>query len=346
MGYTHYYYTRKELDAEAFKKISKDFTKIIPVFEHLGVKLGDGFGENSPIITDTEIIFNGLTKCGHTERHLGITWPSKEAKGVSNLSMQHRLGNDTSANIDGHWFAGAKLDTRTCGGDCSHETFIIEAKMQVPEWKKKDVEQNKRIFNCTKTAYKPYDLAVTACLIIAKHYLGNEILVASEGELKDWNDGMQICEHFLGYGQDFTIDDTEKIMESEEKKILEEKVTELKKQDKTVVKVGDIFYCSWGYDQTNIDYVKVVKINPSGKGVKAVSIGQSKVKDIGYMSEIIEPDPENILSNEFNLRIQERNLSDNEKILRGTYHKSKDRDWTHFGTLWRYDSPNRQSHYA
>lgn len=34
------------------------------------------------------------------------------------------------------------------------------------------------------------------------------------------------------------------------------------------VKVGDFFYSSWGYDQTNIDFYKVVGLTPSGKSVK------------------------------------------------------------------------------
>lgn len=34
------------------------------------------------------------------------------------------------------------------------------------------------------------------------------------------------------------------------------------------VKVGDFFVCSWGYDQTNIDWYKVVGMTASGKSVK------------------------------------------------------------------------------
>ena len=34
------------------------------------------------------------------------------------------------------------------------------------------------------------------------------------------------------------------------------------------VKVGDFFVSSWGYDQTNIDFYKVVGLTPSGKSVK------------------------------------------------------------------------------
>jgi len=60
-------------------------------------------------------------------------------------------------------------------------------------------------FQCCKTAYKPYDLAVIICLIIAKHHLGKDLLVSSDGELSHWQDGMLICQKILGYGLDFSF---------------------------------------------------------------------------------------------------------------------------------------------
>jgi len=33
----------------------------------------------------------------------------------------------------------------------------------------------------------------------------------------------------------------------------------------TQIKAGDYFYTSWGYDQTNIDYLVVVEVSPTGK---------------------------------------------------------------------------------
>ena len=36
---------------------------------------------------------------------------------------------------------------------------------------------------------------------------------------------------------------------------------------KDYIKVGDIFYTSWGYDQTNMDYIIVTEVSPSGKSV-------------------------------------------------------------------------------
>ena len=41
-----------------------------------------------------------------------------------------------------------------------------------------------------------------------------------------------------------------------------------------VVNVGDIYVCSWGYDQTNIDFYMVVEVLKSS--VKVVSIGEHR----------------------------------------------------------------------
>lgn len=40
------------------------------------------------------------------------------------------------------------------------------------------------------------------------------------------------------------------------------------KSDQLVVKENDLFVCSWGYDQTNIDFYQVTGVTPSGKSVK------------------------------------------------------------------------------
>lgn len=202
MGYTHYYYVQKEYDKDEFLKVVVDFKKMIPVLQNLGVKLAGPHGDDTPIIRPDFIAFNGLTKCGHQERELGITWPSKTAKGVS----QNKVGQQLEELVKGHWFGGASLETRVCGGDCSHETFSLEQKDSTDE-KYKQPDKTGKLFQFTKTAYKPYDLAVNICLIIAKHHLKDQIKVSSDGEMVNWEEGMQLCQHFLGYGVDFRIED-------------------------------------------------------------------------------------------------------------------------------------------
>ena len=98
------------------------------------------------------------------------------------------------------------MGTRTCGGDCSHESFYL------PRVYKPDAHDQLRggkFFGFTKTAYKPYDLAVNAALIIAKHHLGGAVVVRSDGELEHWKDGMALCQQILGYGNEFRLDQEE-----------------------------------------------------------------------------------------------------------------------------------------
>ena len=60
------------------------------------------------------------------------------------------------------------------------------------------------------------------------------------------------------------------------------------------VKLGDVFVNSWGYDQTNIDFSKIVGFSASGKSAKIVSIGQIIVDHDDFMSEHVMPDVNNI----------------------------------------------------
>ena len=64
-------------------------------------------------------------------------------------------------------------------------------------------------------------------------------------------------------------------------------VTKIEKPLPTV-NVGDIYVCSWGYDQTNIDYYKVT--NVKNKTVNLVSIGQNR-NYTGPMQGECVPDP-------------------------------------------------------
>lgn len=54
------------------------------------------------------------------------------------------------------------------------------------------------------------------------------------------------------------------------------------------VNINDIYVCSWGYDQTNIDYYKVTAVK--NKTVNLVSIGQNR-NYTGPMQGECTPDP-------------------------------------------------------
>jgi hypothetical protein len=55
-------------------------------------------------------------------------------------------------------------------------------------------------------------------------------------------------------------------------------------------KVGEIFYDSWGYDQTNIDFYQIAEVK--GKSVMVQKIGQTMVAPAGDMCEYVKPNPE------------------------------------------------------
>ena len=89
-------------------------------------------------------------------------------------------------------------------GDNGNETFVIERLFKSSYPQKNDKGQ---LFAFCKTACKPYDNLVTACLVIFKHYFGESITVSSDGELADWKSGMSECQKVLGYGLGFKLED-------------------------------------------------------------------------------------------------------------------------------------------
>lgn len=205
MGYTHYWYRKdREINIEDFRRIIFDFKKLIPRFDEVGVVLAGSHGKGEAVIETNQVIFNGLTNCGHPAKHeLGITWPADNARGVANS-----WGEDVSSEP---WYAGTTVEKRTCAGDCSHETFcfprIISQDQESPfNYYPTEDSRVGWQFDFCKTAYKPYDLAVTAFLIIAKQYLKRSICVRSDGRAPHWADARVLCQKDLGYGDDFELD--------------------------------------------------------------------------------------------------------------------------------------------
>lgn len=167
MGYTHYYYTAERFDPARFAAVAADFERMVAPLNRLGVVLADGLGEGVPSISPTEIRFNG---------------------------------------------------DRTRSVDCSYETFEFlpdngyaetpaGRKRRDPVSRHENPRFNGKYFNFCKTGRRPYDLAVNVCLVIAKHHLGEDIMVDSDGTMEDWREAMLLCDHFLGYGMDFCLDD-------------------------------------------------------------------------------------------------------------------------------------------
>ncbi len=220
MGYTHYWYRPKEIPREIFKEIVDDFRKLLPAFEMLDIPLANGIGEGEPVINYKAVIFNGKRNCGHKKLEITIPWPDDDIIPLFSAP-------DPDKAISGSWFGGDLLRQRVCNGDCSYETFffprvdtesmligeIIYYKQDgTPVYNPKNIVG--KYFNCCKTAFRPYDLAVIFFLVIAKHYLGDDIIVKTDGEHQHWADAFLLCQDQFGYGAEYTIKDGELIKSS------------------------------------------------------------------------------------------------------------------------------------
>lgn len=79
------------------------------------------------------------------------------------------------------------------------------------------------------------------------------------------------------------------------------------------VSVGDLYYNSWGYDQTNIDYIMVVGILKSGKTVLCQRVQKRQIN-----GSTVAPSRE-VVGEKFKMRIKPYPNQDRPD-LRGSYH--------------------------
>lgn len=71
-------------------------------------------------------------------------------------------------------------------GDLAHETFAMREHFSENE-----------SFGFCKTARKPYDAVITACLAILAYRLPGLISVSSDGRAKDWETGVKLARNVL-----------------------------------------------------------------------------------------------------------------------------------------------------
>jgi hypothetical protein len=90
------------------------------------------------------------------------------------------------------------------------------------------------------------------------------------------------------------IEEIRKTIEAR-KQVLESKRQRQEEKNNFVhgLKPGDIMVCSWGYDQTNIDYYQVTEVR--GKNVVLREISKKVVGDSGGSSERVMPVPDSFI---------------------------------------------------
>lgn len=209
MGYTHYWYRPEHLDSQKFAAFAKDCAKIVMHSRGLGIDIAGGLGDGNPEITPQKVWFNGSDEQvpgrWTTQEQITIPWPADSAESeLLEMAWEKKTA--------GTWYAGdllssrvAPVDNLTGKGSGSYETFAIDVYEKQSEWRKDEPS----VFTCCKTGYRPYDLTVTACLVAFKHHFGDTVKVSSDGEMKDWIDGIMMCENLFSYGLDFKFPEPE-----------------------------------------------------------------------------------------------------------------------------------------
>lgn len=195
MGFKHYWRRAPELNREGFTKALSEIKIIVEKAEEMGIRLSGPTGRGKPELTDYTIAFNGSATCGHRYRDLGEPWPSPTAEGIDT--------GDNPISEGEPYSSGPYLETRTCGGDCSGEAFLIDRKFMARAW---DRVENGGYFSRCETHFKPYDLVVTAALIRLKEHLGDEIKITTDGEERGFEDAKRLCRELFGWPDRFEIE--------------------------------------------------------------------------------------------------------------------------------------------
>ena len=182
MDYTHRWERPQTIAPTTFNTITEDFRQVLPALEAAGSPIANAYGFEDPELTADYVRFNGVANCGHTRNPaVRLAGPMKDAFGIGdNCGM------------------GSALPYRTCNGDCSYESL----------WFDRSLEPGRRdddgIYSgFCKTAFRPYDLAVTVFLMIAKHHLGELFHVGTDGDSQQWIDAQMLCQAELRYSLSF-----------------------------------------------------------------------------------------------------------------------------------------------
>lgn len=113
----------------------------------------------------------------------------KYQKAIKQINKIAKFYQDTVPQGSDERLSGYTAHTDKYGGvhlngsrGNDHEDFVLA----------EHVRQNVAFEFC-ETARKPYDVVVTAALIVLKHYLGSDIEVSSDGYAEEWMPGLLLA---------------------------------------------------------------------------------------------------------------------------------------------------------
>lgn len=237
MGYDQYWLAVPELPQREWDMAVRDFAKVAAVLHRMGLRLAGPDGTGPAVVNGEAIAFNGVRNCGHARRRRngGVVWPIPTATGIAPVDSRGRMGGsavggrgqigNSGRGGQGSVLQGQPLvepvSARLCNGSCAEGPFVMERTMPDDEYTKvygtvsplsvngvRDAVPRAwvgKYFQKCRTSYKPYDLAVCCCLLVAKRRFGSLVVVSSDGTNRNWADVRALCQQVLGYGKGMTF---------------------------------------------------------------------------------------------------------------------------------------------
>lgn len=189
MGYSHYWNRPRIIAPAVFDRIVHDLSCLQPVWKQRGIPLAGPLGTGRPRFDRQEIAFNGRIRCRHPQSDIG----SPLSRLLTVAALMSMPGEAREAACARLW--EEEHAQRRCPGSCVFETFWFpRVARQVT------ADADGRYWDRTKTAFRPYDLAVTSALLVVRRHLGAALRIDSDGGQAQWWDARLICQSVLGYG--------------------------------------------------------------------------------------------------------------------------------------------------
>jgi len=172
-------------DAETWKQFVADCKKLyknMPEHSHSSgdyssdepLFLSGCFKYEKPKFTMSRVLFNGSNGLKRIKRYNSCD------KGCKHIEWLDAKSSNDSLN------------------DLGHETFGLTRKVpKQHDYRKEEVTY----FQFCKTARKPYDLMVQACLILYKHYFPY-VSISSDGDMDDWTEAFTFVATVLPEGKE------------------------------------------------------------------------------------------------------------------------------------------------
>lgn len=122
------------------------------------------------------------------------------------------------------------------------------------------------------------------CVVYSRVVEGRVMAIAYEGNSKNpsWHYRFKSLEELDQYASEWSLKTTKRRKEHKQRVIERRK----NRNQPHTLKVGDILYSSWGYEQTNVDFYQVTKL----KGKNTIEMRQiQKSFDHGQYSDYVTP---------------------------------------------------------